>query len=148
MDAQEIKALKNIMEHGCHVINVFEEADLPRFSYSIGIQKNFNKPELIVLGLNHELANWLINEYCLRIKSGEQFETDKLYSGFLDSFEVQFKTVSKSNYKEYLGWGNWLYKSDDFDTLQLIYPTTNGIWPWEENAPEDLLSLNPPLYNK
>tara|TARA_R110000868_G_scaffold5158_1_gene31830 strand:+ start:1173 stop:1619 length:447 start_codon:yes stop_codon:yes gene_type:complete len=146
MDAQELKVLKNIDEHGCHILHVFEEASLPRFSYSIGIQKNFNHPELIVIGLKQELAQWIINEYCLRIKSGEQFETELLYSGFLDNFEIQFKTVNKNNYEKYFGWGLWLYKGNNFDVLQLIYPSIDGIWPWENEAPKDLMWSTPQLY--
>lgn len=146
MNAQEIEALKNIKEHGCHILHVVEEADLPRFSYSIGIQKNFSQPELIVVGLNQELAHWIINEYCSRVKKGEQFETDQLYLGFLNNFNIQFKKVSKNKYEEYLGWGLWLYKGTNFDTLQLIYPSTQGIWPWDQEAPEDLVWSTPQLY--
>ena len=146
MNAQEIEVLKNIQEYGCHILHVFEEADLPQFSYSIGIQKNFSQPELIVVGLNQEVAHWIINEYCSRIRIGEQFETDQLYSGFLNDFDIQFKTVSKNNYEEYFGWGLWLYKGNNFGAFQLIYPSTKGIWPWEKEAPKDLLWSTPQLY--
>jgi len=27
-----------------------------------------------------------------------------------------------------------LYRSNDFPTLQVVYPTTTGIWPWQQQA--------------
>ena len=68
--------------------------------------------------------------------AGETFETGKFYSDFLGNFDVCFIEVDKSHYKEYLGWGLWLNNGDDFKMLQLIWPTTDGIWPWDEDKSE------------
>ena len=40
MDEYEQKALDDIEKHGCHVLHVMEEDNYPRFTYSIGIEKN------------------------------------------------------------------------------------------------------------
>jgi len=71
---------------------------------------------------------------------------DKFYSDFLEGFEVTFKEVTKRHYPEYFGWGNWLYKGDEFRVLQLIYPTTQGVWPWDKNAPDNYIKYMPNLY--
>ncbi len=136
MDKKEKKALSDIETYGCHILHVLEEAEYPRFTYSIGIQKNTSQPEVIITGMKQELAHWLINEYNNRIKSGEKFEANKYYQGFLGNFDVTFKVVEKKHYPEYFGWARWLYKGDDFDVLQLICPTTSGKWPWDDEAPE------------
>jgi hypothetical protein len=47
---------------------------------------------------------------------------------------VQFEKVAPVHFEEYLGWDRWLYGGDDFEVIQLIYPTTDGIWPWEPSA--------------
>lgn len=146
MDKFEEKALSDIEEYGCHILHVMEEDEYPRFTYSIGIQKCIGQPEIIVTGLKQELAHWIVNEYNSRVNAGEIFETGKLYKGFLGEFEVVFKEVEKKYYSEYLGWGKWLYKGDDFKVIQLIYPNTAGIWPWDENAPEDFKWFVPELY--
>lgn len=44
MDQYEEKALKDIEEYGCHILHVMEEDEYPRFTYSIGIQKNTGQP--------------------------------------------------------------------------------------------------------
>jgi hypothetical protein len=146
MDENEEKALKDIEQYGCHILHVLEEGDYPSFTYSIGIEQSTDQPELIVTGLNRDLAMWMINEYNRRIREGERFEPFLSYSGFLDEFEVTFREVEKQHYPEYFGWGSWLYKGDDFRVLQLIYPSTSGVWPWDEGAPDEFTWFIPKLY--
>ena len=137
---------KNIKEHGCHILQIMEENNSPRFSYSIGIQKTTGQPELIITGLKFELAHSIINNYNQRIKDGEHFEEGKFYSDFIEGFDITFKSVEKKHYKEYLGYGLWLHKGDNFKVMQMIYPNTSGIWPWDKKAPEDFLWFMPKLY--
>ena len=127
-------------------MNILEEDEYPGFSYSIGIEKCTGQPELIVTGLKQEIAHWMINGYNNRIKDGESFEQNCFYDDFLDGFKVTFKEVEKKHYKEYFGWGNWLYKNENFKVLQLIYPSTLGVWPWDEEATDDFTWFIPKLY--
>ncbi len=146
MDKLEEKAFKNIEEFGCHVLHVMEEDEYPSFSYSIGIEKSTGHPEVIVTGLPQELAHWMVNEYNSRVKAGESFKVGEYYPGFLEGFDVTFKEVEKKHYREYFGWGHWLYKSDSFKVLQLIYPNTSGVWPWDKEASKDFTWYIPRLY--
>jgi hypothetical protein len=146
MDKSEIKALKDIEDYGCHILHIMGGNENPRFSYSIGIQRTTGQPEVVITGLKFELAHSLINEYNEKVQSGYTFEPNKLYDGFLDDFQVTFKKVEKEYFKEYFGWASWLYKNDEFEVLQLIYPSTFGVWPWDENAPEDYTWFLPKLY--
>lgn len=134
MDASERKALDDIERYGCHVIHVMAEADLPPFSYSVGIWKSAGVPELIVVGLKQPLAHFIVNEYNRRIRDGERFAPGKVADGFVEGFPCIFQTVDRTCYGNYLGWDLWFHGDDRFDALQLIYPTTAGIWPWEPLA--------------
>jgi len=146
MDQQEEKALSDIKEIGCHILHIMEDEDNPRFSYSIGIQEVSNHPEIIITGLQFELAHSIINEYNNKVKTGENFHTDRFYNGFLDNFDVTFKMVKKKYFKEYFGWARWLYNGNNFNALQLIYPNVNGIWPWDEKAWKEFKWFIPNLY--
>jgi len=146
MDKHEEKALKNIEKHGCHILHVMEDHAEPSFTYSIGIEQCTSKPDVIVTGLDRDISHFLINEYNHRIKDGETFEADKLYGDFLEGFQVTFKEVAKRHYPDYLGWGNWLYKCDDFNVLHLIWPDQDGAWPWEKKASKEYRRLSPVLY--
>lgn len=133
MDESDKKALDDIEQFGCHVLNVLEGDGEPSFSYSIGINKQQNKPDVVVMGLKSELAHSLVNNYKDRLLSGEEFIPGKYYQGFLEGFDVCFVEVDKSHYDELFGWGLWLHKGYEFDMLQLVWPTTKGIWPWSND---------------
>lgn len=148
MDPHEQKALDNIAEYGCHVLHVFEEGDLPQFTYSVGIQQTTGHPEIIVTGLKREIAHWIVNEYKDRVRAGEHFEEDGYYPGFLEGFDVTFKKVLKNHYQEYFGWNLWLYDGPNFDVLQLIWPGTSGTWHWESDASDYLKWSIPNLYER
>src|SRR4051794_16531923 len=66
----EEKALSDIAEYGCHVIHVLGEDESPPFSYSVGIEHTSGAPELLVIGLKHELAHSILNSYNARVRSG------------------------------------------------------------------------------
>ena len=74
MDPVEEKALNDITSYGCHVIHAMEEGELPPFSYSVGIERTSQAPELLVIGLKRELAHSIINAYNARVSAGESFE--------------------------------------------------------------------------
>jgi hypothetical protein len=146
MDPSEAKALANIEKYGCHVLHIMEEDDLPEFTYSVGIERASAAPEAVVVGLRRELSHSMINEYNRRIREGEAIRPGQLYEGFLEDFSVTFKPVEKSHYEEYFGWNRWLYSGNDFRVLQLVWPSTSGIWPWEEKASDDLRKIQPLLF--
>lgn len=139
MEDSDQKALDNIEEYGCHILNIMECEEYPNFSYSIGIEKTRTQPELIVVGLKHTLAQSIINDYCERLKSGETFEPGKLYSGFIEGFDVCFIEVDPKHYDETFCYAQWLYEGNGFRGLQMIYPTVNGVWPWDSEASESYL---------
>jgi hypothetical protein len=128
-----------------HVIHVLEENDLPPFSYSVGIQHSSRTPELLVVGLIRELAHSIINRYNSRVRSGEVFKPGRACEGFIEGFGCEMRVVDTSHYKDYLGWCRWLYRGNDFKVFQLIYPNTDGVWPWEPDASEWFRARQPLL---
>lgn len=118
----------------------------PSFTYSIGVNKKQNKPDVVILGLKAELAHSMANRYRDRALNGETFESGTYYSDFLDDFDIIFINISKKHFKKYFGWGIWLHDGDDFEMLQMIWPTTDGVWPWDENG-SDFYKWAQPILN-
>jgi hypothetical protein len=133
-DEQDRKILEDIERFGCSVMHVAAEDDLPPFAFSIGISRTSQAPEVIVVGLKQPISHSVVNEYNRRVKGGEAVVAGQQYAGFIEGFEVLAERVHVSNYKEYLGYDLWLYIGPHFDVLQLVYPNTSGVWPWEEAA--------------
>ena len=139
------KTLENIEKFGCSVLHIAEEGTLPPFSYSVGITQTSNAPEVFVIGLKQELAHSVINRYNHQVRAGGRFASGKRYSGFLEGFEIQAQKVDHSFYDEYFGMNLRFYKGANFEVLQLIYPDTRGVWPWEAEASEWFKSRQPIL---
>lgn len=145
MNEYEKNILSNIDAYGCSVTSVFDpDGEEPPFTYSIGIGKSAQAPELIVVGLKPELSHWLVNEYNRRVRGGERFQPGVLYLGFLEGFAVQFGPVNREFREEYMRSATWLHEGANFDALQLIWPSTTGVWPWDPEASE-WLRANQPL---
>ena len=66
-------------------------------------------------------------------------------TGFIEGFDCQFREVHVSHYREYLGWDTWLYGGTEFRVLQIVYPTTAGVWPWEPDASDWFRAWQPVL---
>lgn len=149
MNEFEKKIINNIEKYGCHVTSVFdpEEKD-PDFTYSIGIYKVEKEPELIVLGLRHELSSWIVNEYNRRIKEGEKFLPGEYYEGFIEGFLVTFQEVAEKYKHEFMLSCNWLYDGINYPVMQLVFPSVKGIWPWEKEANEGFKTLQPSFQEK
>jgi hypothetical protein len=145
MDDQDARVLADIAVYGCHVIHVLEEGDLPPFSYSVGITRASSAPEVIVVGLKRELAHFIVNEYNARVRQGERFNAGAFYPDFLEGFDVTFEQVDRRHYREHFGANLRLYDGDGFEVLQLVYPTTSGVWPWDPGAPESFQAWQPLL---
>jgi len=145
MDESDRKLLENIEKFGCTVMHIAEEDELPPFSYSVGIQKTSGAPEVIVIGLKREMAHFVVNEYNKRVREGEKFALGKRYAGFLDDFDMEVSEVHRSHYKEYFGYSLWFYEGPNFDVVQLVFPTTSGVWPWEPEASEWFRARQPIL---
>jgi hypothetical protein len=145
MDKGDIKLLNDIKQYGWHVIKVMEDDKGPGFAYSIGLFKTYNHPEILIVGLNLDLAHTLINNIGEDIKNGKIFRADEFYNDILERYKCLMISVSQENYPDYVGYGHWYYKNYDFPLLQCIYPTIKGIYPWENDWPENIKDLQPIL---
>ena len=135
----------NIDKFGLNVRHVLEEGDLPPFAYSIGLFKSYGHPEIIMIGLKQQLAHTLINNMAYDIKEGKAFAPFIFEPDILDDFKCYFIDVEKSNYDGYVGGAQRYYDGDGFPLLQCIYPTVKGIYPWEDEWPEEIKNLQPIL---
>ena len=147
--ANDRKVAENIREYGCHVISVFDpEEKRPSFSYSVGIQETTGAPEIIVIGLSAKLGHFVVNEYRNQAKAGISFQRGRLYSGFLEGFSVYIEPAKPLLVAEYnLGCERY-YSNRPYMTVQLIYPTTAGVWPWQKKASDWFVANQPMLGRK
>lgn len=138
-DTEAKQAIRDIIEkYGCHLAILEADNYLPAFVYTIGLFKKFGHSELICFGLKTEVMASILNHACDLIKNGETLATNKLYSGFLEGYQIQFLPVDKAYYSNYVGYGGWFYDMTfDFPLLQLVWPDKQHNFPWDKDFNPD-----------
>lgn|SRR5690606_18113021 len=143
--AGEEKCIADIATHDLHVLRVHGDNDWPEFTYSVGLHERFGIPEVIILGLRGELAHSLLNELAARAREGERIAAGDTLSGLLEGFDVVLLPVPEHHIEPHFGWALWYYDGRPFPAVQLVYPTTSGIWPWDPEASEHFKANQPLL---
>jgi hypothetical protein len=142
VDPAEKAVLADIDTYGWHGLWIREDEAGPQFTYSIGFYHTLGVPEVIVVGIRHELAHSMLWEAYRRVRRGETVVPGRPYDGFLETHAVTFVEVTGDARREYLGFAQWYYKGD-FPALQLVWPSaSDGRWPWDS---ESLARLQPLL---
>ena len=127
--------LSNIEEHGWHCSNVFDPEGINKdFAYSIGFEETFNHPEIMVFGLDHEVAHQILWDIVNDIKDGVKLKTDiKLNNVIGGDYQVMFKEVKIEAFSKYLGQAVDFY-DQPFRAWVLLWPDKNHVLPIEKNC--------------
>lgn len=132
-DDADRKVISDIHQYGWHVVAIPPEADTPGWAFSIGVFKTLGWPEIIVFGLDQEVAHWLINEVGRRAKEERAtYAPGDQVSGLLEGVSCRFERVLGKWYVPFLGTALWYYFGPNFPVLQCIWPDHDGNYPWEE----------------
>lgn len=142
LDDEELTALRERLiaesdTNGNAIIEVAGEDGEAPFTFSVGAWRRFGVPEGIAVGLPPGVGRQLVNTYVRRAAGGKKFIPGVRYHDFFDGVPVTFERVAKGHYFPYFGTAFLLHPKGDFPAVQLIVPTTDGIWPWHPRAPED-----------
>ena len=127
----------DIEKYGYHVTYVMEEKDFTPFGYSTGLYKNFGIPEVFVSGLPNGLTNTLITNYAEIFKDKSIPFNEKL-DNLIDRFLVYLIPVETSLIEEKVLASLRLYDGIGFDSVQVIYPDLNGLFPGEVGYDYDI----------
>jgi len=144
MTASERAILESIAESGVHVEHVATD-DGPGFSFTVGLWETFGQPEVLVFGLEDEVAQDLLDEIADQADEGKTFVVDSSHDGLLQHYPARFLAVPKGFYREFLGVAVWAYEGDDFPVVQLVWPDKQGRWPWEQGVREVFRDRQPVL---
>ena len=125
------KLEKNIEKYGYQVTNISSN-DSPDFSYSTGIYRTFNIPELFISSLPQGLCAEIVENYVEEFKDGKEIPLNKSIDFLTDKFPVYLIEVPVKNLEEYVLSSIRIYGNEDYKYLQVIYPDTKGNFPNDE----------------
>jgi hypothetical protein len=123
-------------ERGNAVISVATDDEGAGYCFTVCAWAMHTVPEAVVVGLPEDVGPVLLDAYVDRAAAGERFEPGRVYDDFFDGVPVTFERVAPGHYPEFFGSAFLVYPDGDFPALQLIVATTDGSWPWDEDAPE------------
>ena len=133
----EQQVLDNIAKYGYNVMHVSESfngsVEEPGFSYSIGLFKTFQLPEVLIIGLDHELRHTLIDNISIDYQEGISLKPGAFNADIVERFDCLVVEVASKYYPEYVSWARWFYKGDDFPVVQVVYPDLLGLFPWDKD---------------
>jgi hypothetical protein len=143
LDDHEKNFVAQVRKHGWFRTSVFDDGKGPGFSYTTGFWRGVKAPEIVVFSLKFELAHDVLWDIYRDVAAGVSFATGQRLSNVFANTEAVFLPVSKKFYPDYFGWSRWFYAGDDWPCLQLVWPDTNGTFPWEA-AYEDRFASDQP----
>jgi hypothetical protein len=132
LDQAEQNFVSQVREHGWFDTHVFADAEGPSFNYSTGFWITADHPEIIVFGLKREIAHGVLWGLYREAKNGSQLLPGARTERAFARLSAYVFRVSKRYYREFLGWGRFFYRGDDFPCLQIVWPDRQGIFPWED----------------
>ncbi len=133
----------NIAEYGWHTQAVGGDQIWPPFTYTIGWGIERGWPEVIIIGQRAEVAHGILTNLW---ESNKAPEENQVRQDLLPNFDCKMKHVDLSWYQFLFGAAIDFYMDNDlppFNALQCVWPTTSGVFPWDDNAPEDFDRAQP-----
>ncbi len=144
-DDHEQKVHDDIEKYGWHCVNIIAEGDDGPYSFSVGLQKSYNHPELIIFGLSSEISHEILSLAVTEIQNGRPFDLNIPTSELLNDYVCVFVQVPKSEFHENVGFCLWYYHGDDFTLYQIVWPNRAGHFPWHSEVSASFRKNQPVL---
>lgn len=141
-DDSDRKLLSDVSQFGWHVVGIHEEENSPRFAFSVGLYYQYLHPEIMIMGLPHEVAHKLLASVQNIIHQGGFIQPWSAVEE-IASFPLMAVPIHFDHYKEHLGYGMWFYRSlpEPFPAIQLVWPDKGGVFPWQEGYDQRYFQL-------
>lgn len=154
MDINQVvdKLLADVERVGYSVVSVGGDKPSPPFAYSVGLEKTYKHPEIIITGLRAEIAYSLINDIASKIKEDSSvFKVGVSYEKIVKGLPVRFILASEENKIEYARMLGVCYEPESLENvqlLQMLWPDPDGFFPFESQFEERLRAAQPVLSSK
>jgi hypothetical protein len=111
----------NIQRHRWLVFSVAGDTQ-PLYSYTVGLFETFGHPEVVLSGLDIDLAQTLLNDIGSTVAQGMVRKPEELYDDILNDYPCLFKAVPVTVYEQYFGRALVFYAETAFPVLQCLWP--------------------------
>ena len=144
-DAHEQKVIDDVAEYGWHCVNILADGEDGPYSFTVGLQKSYGHPELIIFGLPSGVSHEILSLAAEAIQRGQPIDLESSTDEFLNDYECVFVPVPVAEYHQHVGYCRWYYEGNDFLLYQIVWPSRDGHFPWHPAATESFRSNQPVL---
>jgi hypothetical protein len=144
-DLGERKILADIAEHGWHDMNVVEDDGHPPWSFTIGFYDTWRYPELIIIGRSRATAHQMLSTIADELDANRHPDLTDPTPYILLGIPCRFVEVAAHHYSDYVGFARWYYRGKHFPLYQIVWPSTDGHYPWHPQASEHFKAWQPVL---
>jgi hypothetical protein len=127
------KVAADVETYGWHCLHVLPrdgEEGAP-FTYTIGLTRTFDHPEIAIFGLSREKAHAILNDCATDIRAGTRYTTDAPLADVIGGgVRVQFKRVKADHMRDYFGTAVRYYGQREFEVWIMFWPNREGAFPW------------------
>lgn len=141
-----IEMKKKIAAHGFAIMNIFGKENEPCFSYTVGLSKTYNHPELICFGLPFQTMNILFHTIVSElIEKKEQLKPLIPYDDF-SNMPMEFVRVESYNIEKYMcGVRDYYADAHTIEAMQMLWPDPQGCFPYEKGYDKHYILAQPIL---
>ena len=139
-----------IARFGHAIVKVADRADEPTaeppFAYSLGAFESYGVPELILFGLEGDVAAEIINGIMDECRRGKRFRSGvpihDIFGGDVPAVLLETDPARALNYATH---ADWYYERQPFPLWQIYWPAKNGCFPWDTGYPVEMAGWQPDL---
>jgi len=118
----------------------------PTYSYTVGLEALVGHPEIAIFGLSAVASRGLLEMTVEQLKAGVQLPVDQPFVGLLDNqLRSMLVSVDLEVHGSRFPTPPAVYGDQPWRMTQLVWPHSNGAFPWEETWPHEMRLLQPVL---
>lgn len=140
------KARADIKEFGWHVVAV-QNDERPGVLYTVGLWESYRHPEILVFAPSQDPMTIAKNLSVLasRVAKGESVKHGDVLEGAFGKFPGAIRNVHPKWHPGFLGTAGGVYGHFDFPAVQLFWPDSTGLFPWQSGFNSDISVYQPLL---
>lgn len=133
--AQAIAAIVELKGYAVEPVRADPAAGRPTYSYTIGLEDLLSHPELLVVGLDGEMASRLADEFVDHLRAGGELPASTPFVGMLGpDLPCVLLPVDVTDHADWFDGLADFYAHRPARVLQLVYPDAQGRFPWQTDA--------------
>jgi hypothetical protein len=122
------RLLADVEKYGWHCVQVAGDAEGPTYSFTVGLFQTYQHPELLIMGLDAEVAHGVLSVAVQNIAKGHRYREGQRDDSLIENGFCHLKGIPSRLHRQYMGYAVWFYRNSPspFTALQVIWPDSEG----------------------